>query len=141
MERTELVNKTELGGVLARSPESETVEAPKDKGPRQACPRLGERMGLRTRRRVGSWRARGKRSLDGFLLSTEKVVPHPEMLLGLPSWDFYQVQNADPWWAQKIRPWPGGAGHFLPTVLSGDRPAGPRPGPPRRVFRRSSLRL
>lgn len=61
-------------------------------------------------------------------------------------WDFLagassQVQNGDPWWAQKIRPWPGGVGHFLPTVLSGDRPAGPRPGPPRRVFGRSSLRL
>lgn len=52
-----------------------------------------------------------------------------------------QTQNVDPGWAQKIRPWPGGAGHFLPTVLSGDRPAGPRPGPPRRVFRRSSPRL
>lgn len=52
-----------------------------------------------------------------------------------------QTQNADPGWAQKIRPWPGGAGHFLPTVLSGDRQAGPRPGPPRRVVRRSSPRL
>lgn len=88
MERTELLNKTELGGVLSRSPEPETVEALKDKGPRQACPRPEEKMRLRTRRRVGSWRARGKGSLDGFLLSTEKVVPHPEMLLGLPSWGF-----------------------------------------------------
>lgn len=77
---------------------------------------------------------RVKRDFDGRLPfhreSRLTLVPHPCMFLGFPSWGL-QSSSEVPGWAQKTRPLPGGAGHLLPAVLSGDSPAGPWPAPPR----------
>lgn len=50
VERTELGRKDRVGWSPGHV--SRTVEALEDKGPRQACLRPGERMGLRTRRKA-----------------------------------------------------------------------------------------
>lgn len=94
-------------------------------------------MGLRTRRKALILEGKEERDFRWASALYTESGPAPRDASGTST----QTQNADPGWAQKIRPWPGGAGHFLPTVLSGDRQAGPRPGPPRRVVRRSSPRL